>query len=334
MSIRAFFSAFFHKHALVRTFLLITLILMSFSIIIHLVEPESFPTLFDAVWWVIVTSTTIGYGDFVPKTIIGRLITILLIFSGVGFVTYYMVSVANKAMKSIQQLHEGGAAYDGKNHIIIIGWNERSKIAVEQLLANGDERDIILIDESLQKIPLFMDEIYFIKGDPSDDEVLLRAKAATASVILITADQYRNEKEADLISIAILLAAKGINPAIYGIVEILTVTQQKNALRAGADEIIRSNEMISYTMKHSLTTNRNSSHVIMSLAKNNNICFSLSEPPEQLHERTCKDALLYYLEQDKVLVGIQRGEEIHFSPSLSFLILKNDLLIFMEQLRK
>jgi voltage-gated potassium channel len=39
---------------------------------------------FDSIWWAIVTMTTIGYGDIYPVTVGGRIIAILLIFSGIG----------------------------------------------------------------------------------------------------------------------------------------------------------------------------------------------------------------------------------------------------------
>ncbi len=46
---------------------------------------ESIPTVADGVWLAFVTMTTVGYGDFVPVTSVGRLISILLMIIGVGF---------------------------------------------------------------------------------------------------------------------------------------------------------------------------------------------------------------------------------------------------------
>lgn len=50
--------------------------------VISLVEGIAFK---DALWWSIVTLTTVGYGDIVPKTGVGRLIASLLMLSGIGF---------------------------------------------------------------------------------------------------------------------------------------------------------------------------------------------------------------------------------------------------------
>ncbi len=42
---------------------------------------ESFP---NALWWAVVTATTVGYGDMVPATTAGRGVAIILMFGGIG----------------------------------------------------------------------------------------------------------------------------------------------------------------------------------------------------------------------------------------------------------
>ena len=46
-------------------------------------------------WNVIITLTTVGYGDYYPKTNIGRLIGILTAFWGVFFVSLFVVALMN-----------------------------------------------------------------------------------------------------------------------------------------------------------------------------------------------------------------------------------------------
>jgi len=40
----------------------------------------------DAIWWGIVTITTVGYGDFFPVTFWGRLTAVFVMFSGIGII--------------------------------------------------------------------------------------------------------------------------------------------------------------------------------------------------------------------------------------------------------
>ena len=40
----------------------------------------------DALWWAIVTITTVGYGDYYPVTTLGRLTAVFVMFSGIGII--------------------------------------------------------------------------------------------------------------------------------------------------------------------------------------------------------------------------------------------------------
>lgn len=50
------------------------------------VQPEVFASVFDGMWWAVVTLTTVGYGDAFPVTTGGRLFTVLVLLTGLGVV--------------------------------------------------------------------------------------------------------------------------------------------------------------------------------------------------------------------------------------------------------
>ncbi|WP_456687952.1 ion channel [Aeribacillus sp. SP014] len=50
------------------------MILILFGTMISYIEPKEFPTPFEGIWWALVTMSTTGYGDFVPKTFFGTYI--------------------------------------------------------------------------------------------------------------------------------------------------------------------------------------------------------------------------------------------------------------------
>jgi voltage-gated potassium channel len=52
----------------------------------HDAQPEVFASIPDAMWWAIVTMTTVGYGDMVPVTPLGKLVGGLIAIIGIGMV--------------------------------------------------------------------------------------------------------------------------------------------------------------------------------------------------------------------------------------------------------
>lgn len=56
------------------------------ALVIYNVEPDSFNTFFDAIYWATISLTTVGYGDLYPVTIIGRIVTMLSAILGVAII--------------------------------------------------------------------------------------------------------------------------------------------------------------------------------------------------------------------------------------------------------
>ncbi len=56
------------------------------GLITFALEPQTFTSVGDAVWWVLVTSTTVGYGDFAPVSAGARLVAVVIMILGIGLV--------------------------------------------------------------------------------------------------------------------------------------------------------------------------------------------------------------------------------------------------------
>ncbi len=56
------------------------------ALVIFNVEPESFDTFFDAIYWATVSLTTMGYGDIYPITTIGRIVTMISSIFGIAII--------------------------------------------------------------------------------------------------------------------------------------------------------------------------------------------------------------------------------------------------------
>jgi len=60
------------------------------------IERENGVTTWDGVWWAVTTVTTVGYGDIAPESDAGRMIGMLIMFVGIGFVALLTAWVADR----------------------------------------------------------------------------------------------------------------------------------------------------------------------------------------------------------------------------------------------
>jgi voltage-gated potassium channel len=56
-------------------------------------DSETFPTIGRAFWWSAQTVTTVGYGDVVPKTDAGRVVAVIVMLVGIGFLTVVTAAI-------------------------------------------------------------------------------------------------------------------------------------------------------------------------------------------------------------------------------------------------
>ena len=58
-------------------------------------ENTQMKTLLDALWWCIATVTTVGYGDVVPVTSLGRIMAIIYMFFGITLIAVLLAVISN-----------------------------------------------------------------------------------------------------------------------------------------------------------------------------------------------------------------------------------------------
>lgn len=64
------------------------------------VDADEFPSMWDGIWWAVVTVTTVGYGDLYPSDVEGRIIGIVLMLVGIGFLSVLTATVASRFVKT------------------------------------------------------------------------------------------------------------------------------------------------------------------------------------------------------------------------------------------
>lgn len=183
-----------------------------------------------------ITITTVGYGDLAPVTAAGRLFTILLIFSGVGYVMYlfsqitetmvegglHQIVAKRRMQKKVTKLHD---------HYIICGFGRIGQEICSLLKENN--RPFVVI-ESNEAVIETLDRLGYaeMRGDASDDDILLAAgiKQAKGLVTAVSSDEK---------NVYITLTARGLNQKLFILARSSGLPGAVKKLeRAGASRVI------------------------------------------------------------------------------------------------
>ncbi len=64
------------------------------------VDEENVRTVWDGIWWAVVTVTTVGYGDVYPKSVGGRIVAMIVMLFGIGFLSVLTATIASRFVKT------------------------------------------------------------------------------------------------------------------------------------------------------------------------------------------------------------------------------------------
>jgi len=102
------------KEELVLIVFVVLLLLIIFSSLMYFIEkeaqPEAFSSIPAAMWWGIITLTTVGYGDVYPITPLGKILGALIAFLGIGMFALPAGIFGSGLVEAIQKKEKG----DGK----------------------------------------------------------------------------------------------------------------------------------------------------------------------------------------------------------------------------
>ena len=141
----------------------------------------------DALWYVLATLTTVGYGDMVPVTYWGRLLGFIFLLSAFGVYGFIIGQITNfmSTLKEQKELGLNGTAYE--KHVVMIGWNEFGQSVISDLIGAG--RNIAVVTKDRANIDIirefYGDDVYTLYSDYNNFDLLRKANLEKASVVFI-----------------------------------------------------------------------------------------------------------------------------------------------------
>jgi len=202
----------------------------------------------DTLWWALVTITTVGYGDVVPHSTLGRIVGLILMLSGVVLVSLFTATIASIFVERKIKEGEGLESLKEKNQIVICGWNQNGEEVIEGMLIHDKNSNypIVLVNElekdAVESIQYKYRErgIHFIRGNFVKEDVLARANIFRAKAVIMLADISHGHslEKADERTIFGAMAIKSVAPKVRICAELINQENKEYLLRANVDEIV------------------------------------------------------------------------------------------------
>lgn len=191
---------------------------------------------FDAYYMSLVTLSTVGFGEVIPLSHIGRVFTSFLILFNIGFFAYAVSTITSifadaeihtffsdyKMMQRIQKLQQ---------HTIVCGFGRHSGEVCKEL--SKQNLPFVVIELDPEKIEILRrDTPYlFLRGDATLDEVLQEAGIERAKALVVTLPLDAN-------NLFIVLSARQINPGLKIISRLNNAVDELKLRRAGANHVV------------------------------------------------------------------------------------------------
>jgi voltage-gated potassium channel len=171
-------------------------------------DNEKIDTFFDAIYWAVVTVTTVGFGDITPQTPAGRFITMFLIVGGIAIISF-MTSIITTSMteklEEVKEQHVLNEVAKLKNYVLICGFGKMGKELARELY-RADEK-FVVIDLLEDEVIAAKKEGYLaLRADASDMDILkeLKCDSKLKHAVALTDD--------DALNLSIVLSLKSLNP--------------------------------------------------------------------------------------------------------------------------
>jgi voltage-gated potassium channel len=187
----------------------------------------------DAVYYVIITIATVGYGDITPLTAESKWFSLSVVLLGTGAFTAAIGSLVVPAIESRMAAAFGNMTPSEltllDDHVLILGYSDITDSLLDELAGETDV--VVVTGDAGEAADLNDRDVNVLTDDPTDEAALRDARIEDASgVVVATRDDAQD--------VLAILAAKTANPEVR-IVAAANEDKNVSKLReVGADEVI------------------------------------------------------------------------------------------------
>jgi voltage-gated potassium channel len=240
------------KSELLTVAVVVLIVVLASAIGMNLVERgqgSDFQTIEKTTWWslyaLVAGEPVLGQ----PTTFFGRLLALLVMLCGLGFFAMFtgIISAAMVSRLSRRMEVKEMALEDVVDHVLICGWNRLAIRVLEELNSDRQLRSkpIVLVNElesppDLGPLNLLQERLFFVRGDHTKVDVLVKAGAERATIAILLADETgaRTDQDRDARTVLAALTIEKLNNKIFTCVELLNRENREHLAMIGVEEIV------------------------------------------------------------------------------------------------
>lgn len=313
----------FSTHILLLIFALIIIVDISGYI---LLENVSFV---DALYMTVISITTVGYGEAFKLSVEGRLFTLFVIISGLGFFLYFAGKLVENTIEGQIRKVLGRRRLKNllklKNHIIIAGFGRMGEMVADGL--SQEKKKFIIIEKDKDRVAEGEDKGYnILHADATSEDILKAAGAENADTLLSLIPS-------DAENIFTVISVKEINPNIKIISRAMDTRNEKKLLKVGADMVISPYLLTSKRIINTIT--KPSVVEFFDIMRySNELPLSVEEitvtNESEFSDKLIKESKLRE-KYNAIIVGVKRDDQMHYNPSPDYKIKIGDILIIIGE---
>ncbi|MGC8617449.1 MAG: potassium channel family protein [Thermoplasmata archaeon] len=208
-------------------------------------------SLFESLWWVVQTITTVGYGDVPIVSFWGKVNGMFIMLVGIGSLGILTASIGANLVEMNLAAKLGERRIRMKEHVIICNSDEGLTELIGEI--NNSGMDVVLVD--LEDPKLQNVNYSFLKGRCSVENDLDMAGISKSSKIVVLPEKgIHDASSIDAKSILTSMVIRKIRNDAYIVVELLKEENRDHALMVGVNEVVVRGSMSTLLLANAVTS--------------------------------------------------------------------------------